>query len=72
LRSRRLPFPADPRWIEARFTSHCARCPRIIKPGESAYYFPNSKTIFCDSEDCGKNEARLVEAALFDERMCAA
>jgi hypothetical protein len=72
MRRRRLPFPSDPHWLDARFPGHCSRCSRPTKTGDSVYYFPQSRTIFCNSEDCGKHEARQVEAALFDERMCAA
>ena len=67
----RLPFPRDPYWLAARFSSDCAKCGRTIKAGEQIYYFPNSKTVFCDADDCGQHEARQINAALQDERMFA-
>ena len=71
MRRQRLPFPRDPYWLDARFPGQCSKCAAPIKSGTPIFYYPNSKTVFCDGEDCGKHEARQVEAALFDERMCA-
>ena len=70
MKRRRLPF-TDPYWLEARFPSQCARCGRQIARGESIFYFPNSRTVFCKDDDCGLQEARDLAAALHDERMLA-
>jgi len=71
MRRQRLPFPQDPRWITARFPSRCDGCHQPMQAGDQIFYYPNSKTVFCNREDCGKRESRHLEAAIFDERMYA-
>lgn len=41
----------DPRWINARFSSHC-ECGNAIKRGELILYFPNVNKALCES--CGQ------------------
>ena len=64
-------FPRNPYWLDSRFPSRCSKCSEPIKKGESIFFYPNSKTVFCNREDCGKHEARQFDAAMFDERVCA-
>ena len=61
-------YPKDPLWIKAKFLSVCCRCKRQIKKGDKAFYYPNSKTIYCESDSCGKQEERDFAANMFDER----
>jgi hypothetical protein len=61
-------YSGDPRWLEAKQPSRCKKCGRDINAGERVYYYPKTKTVYCDGEDCGKQAARDFEAAAFDER----
>ena len=60
-------YSNDPRWITARFASACPQCKTAIRKGDSAYYFPATKTVLCAGDDCGGQAARDFEAARFDE-----
>lgn len=59
-------YAGDPRWIAARFASQC-QCGSGIKRGDRIYYFPRTKTVFCQT--CGEPaHARFVSEAQ-DEAM---
>ena len=60
-------FPRDPYWLQARFPGVCAACGAHIAPGADAFYYPNSRTLFCKADECGKQEARNLAAAKQDE-----
>jgi len=68
MKSGRL-FPRDPMWITAKFSSKCAHCDRVIQKGEEIFYFPNSKTVLCRAEDCGKTASRELDAEKLDQRV---
>lgn len=57
----------DPYWLECRSNLKCARCGAEIKRGDRAFYFPNTRTLHCEGDDCGGQSARDFEAARFDE-----
>jgi hypothetical protein len=57
----------DPRWIVARFPGRCPNCQRTIARGDSAFYFPCGRRLFCDGEACGKAAARRFECEAQDE-----
>ena len=61
---RRFSRGGDPRWISAKYQGTCS-CGATIQKGARAYYFPNGKTIKC--ETCGETEAASFEGARFDE-----
>ena len=60
-------FPRDPYWLQARFPAVCAGCGAHIAPGANAFYYPNSRTLFCNADGCGQQEARNLAAAMQDE-----
>ena len=60
-------YPRDPYWLQTKFNSNCSRCKATIRKGARAYYYPNSKSILCDSDDCGGDAARQFESMRFDE-----
>jgi hypothetical protein len=60
-------YSNDPRWITARFSSKCSQCKTAINKGSSVYYYPATKTVLCDGDDCGGQAARDFEDARFDE-----
>lgn len=58
-------FKGDPRWITAKF-GHCSECHTDIK-NKRAYYYPNTKEIFCES--CGQKHAADFNSHAQDEEM---
>jgi hypothetical protein len=62
-------YAGDPYWTSARFNSHCHGCGGTIKAGESIFYFPRGKQVFCSGTDCGKKESGSFTAAAFDEEV---
>ena len=57
----------DPRWITARKPAPCHRCKQQITTGAPAYFYPNSQSLHCSGDDCGKRAARDFEAHRQDE-----
>jgi hypothetical protein len=57
----------DPRWIRSRFPSTCGRCFGTIEPGGRAYFYPLTRSILCERDECGGQVARDFAAAAFDE-----
>jgi hypothetical protein len=57
----------DPRWITTRKPATCLSCGRTITRGEQAYFYPNSQSLYCDGNLCGKHAARDFEAHRQDE-----
>lgn len=60
-------YPRDPYWLNLRRRDVCAKCHAEMKPGERGFYYPNTKTILCDSDSCGGQASRDFAAAKFDE-----
>ncbi|SHK11863.1 hypothetical protein SAMN05444280_1754 [Tangfeifania diversioriginum] len=58
-------YKGDPRLINARFKSSCCNCEAEIRKGESAYYWPHGKMIFCLV--CGEPEFREFVSMAADE-----
>lgn len=46
-------YSGDPRWITARFNSHCHKCDCTIRRGSQAFYYPKSKSVYC-AGPCGQ------------------
>ena len=57
----------DPYWLTAKFASNCSKCKATIKRGARIFYYPSSKTVLCDHDDCGGAAERDFAAAMFDE-----
>ncbi len=65
--SYRRSYKGDPRWITARFKSKCTGCDAPISKGDSAFYFPNGKSLYGDKCGCGRDQSASFDAAAFDE-----
>ncbi len=73
--SRRSSSPArgrDPFWLEARYPGMCSACNRTVRAGERAFYYPNSKSLFCEASGCGGMASADFEAARFDDAQVGA
>ena len=42
-------YTNDPRQITAKFSSTCSKCKTKIKKGDTIYYWPSSREVFCTS-----------------------
>jgi len=60
-------YSRDPYWTTAKFAGKCSRCDGPIRKGESIFYYPNTRTVLCDSDDCGTHASREFNGAKFDE-----
>jgi|TARA_Y100000310_G_scaffold315824_1_gene366851 hypothetical protein len=59
----------DPYWLTAKFNSNCAKCETTIRKGQRAFYYPSSRTIYCEADDCGAHASRDFAACMFDETL---
>ena len=60
-------YKSDPRWISAKFDGSCARCKRVIRRGERAFYYPQDRSLYCEQESCGQAANRDFSGRVFDE-----
>lgn len=60
-----------PYWLRAKYAGKCGKCSAEIKPGNSAFYYPGTRTIL--GATCGHaNEASQdFESDRADEAMIA-
>lgn len=58
---------SKPYWITVKYPSKCSRCNQEILRGQDAFYYPRERQVLCGAEACGKQEARDLAAADFDE-----
>ena len=63
----RKKYGRDPHWLYAIYSGKCTKCGRSVKAGERIFYYPNTRTVYCDGDDCGGAAARDFSAAVFDE-----
>ena len=65
-------YSNDPRWITAKFDSTCGRreCQGPIKKGQRVFYYPSSRSCYCEKDECGGQASRDFEAAAADESGC--
>ncbi len=59
----------DPRWITVKYGKRCAGCGAQIVKGDSAFYYPKEKALYCATAACGEKEANNFEAAAMDEHV---
>ena len=57
-------YSKDPRWINARFNRDC-ECGEAIRRGDRIFYFPNGKTVLC--ETCGELASARFVSETHDE-----
>lgn len=62
-------YSRDPYWLTAKFDSKCTRkgCDTTITKGQRAFYYPSSKSVLCEKDDCGGQASRDFEAAAADD-----
>ena len=59
-------YRGDPYWTRARFVSRCHKCGTTIHKGDDIFYYPRSKSAYCDGE-CGKIASADFESCAADE-----
>ena len=57
----------DPRWMNIRYPTTCENCGRQIKKGDPAFYYPRTRALYCEADDCGGQASRDFHAAAMDE-----
>ncbi|NQU52161.1 MAG: hypothetical protein HQ522_06435 [Bacteroidetes bacterium] len=62
-----MSYKGDPRRITALFNSTCSKCKNRIKKSSRAYYWPNTKTVMC--ETCGLPEYNQFLSMAADEEV---
>ena len=60
-------YAKDPYWTKARFVSKCSKCGGSIKKGADIFYYPRTRSVFCESDNCGGAASRDFESCAFDE-----
>lgn len=60
-------YNQDPRWIVARFAGKCSRCGSPIGRGSRGFYYPKTKTLYCEAPACGAQESARFDAEAADE-----
>ena len=56
----------DPKWIKARWQVKCNDCGEWINKGDSIFYYPIAKGVFCES--CGEAESNSFEGIKQDDQ----
>lgn len=56
-------YRGDPHWITVRYRGKCAKqeCPAEILPGEQAFYYPRTKSLYCSKYGHAEAAARDFE-----------
>ncbi len=60
-------YQGDPRWINTRYPCTCANCGKAIKRGDNAFYYPRTRALYCEADECGGQANRDFHAAAMDE-----
>jgi hypothetical protein len=62
-------YRGDPYWLNARFDSQCKKCGKKIKKGDRIFYYPKTKSPYCE-KPCGelaeKDFRNMTEAEDFN------
>ncbi len=59
----------DPYWLTVKRDDFCAKCHLPIKRGTRGFYYPLSRTLHCDRDNCGGQAARDFAAHAQDDAM---
>ena len=62
-------YKDDPRWIETRYPCTCANCGKQIKKRDPAFYYPRTRALYCEADECGGQASRDFHAAAMDEAL---
>ena len=60
-------YARDPRWLTVKYACKCSKCGRDIKKGEEAFYYPSTRSMYCDHATCGGAASADFESCAFDE-----
>jgi len=60
-------YSADPHWVSVRYPCNCRICDRKIQAGETAWYWPASRSMDCRALQCGTQSAMDFQTAKQDE-----
>jgi hypothetical protein len=61
-------YKYDPHWITAKFKGDvCVRCKRPIHPGGRTFDYADDRSLYCETENCGKAADRDFSVRAFDE-----
>ena len=55
----------DPYWINTRYAGTCVKCGKPIAKGESAFYVPRGRTMYC--KPCGDEASAQFQSEVWDE-----
>jgi len=59
-------YAGDPYWTTSKFNSIGA-CGHLINKGETIFFYPRGKHVYCNRDACGGHESRSFVAAAEDE-----
>lgn len=59
-------YANDPRWMKAHFGSKCP-CGAAIPKGGRMFYYPATRTAYCDKWECGGSREADFRAHTLDE-----
>jgi hypothetical protein len=62
----------DPHWLNLFYPGTCRRCGATIPVHGRAWYYPSTKAVYCEKDECGGQESRDFSAAVADERAYSA
>lgn len=60
-----MTYKNDPKWLLARFNGKCRKCNKPVKKGDSIFYYPSTKSVYC--KECGNQESASFECMKQDE-----
>lgn len=60
-------YNRDPRRIKVRYAGHCAGCGAPLPKGADAFYYPSTKSLYCEKQSCGGKASAEFQAAAEDE-----
>jgi hypothetical protein len=60
-------YSKDPYWTVARFPSKCAKCGDEIKAGAKIFYYPATRSVYCEKPGCGGAADADFQQTAFDE-----
>jgi hypothetical protein len=64
-------YGGSPYWLRAKYAGKCGKCSAEIKPGDSAFYYPSSRTIYGSRCGHAAEASADFEAHRFDEEAFA-